>query len=201
MLTVLATAVLLSAQPLDEQPLATDVPQASQEHGVRLSTGFGRSAGALIGSAIGVVVTGALGGVVFVGGWLVMTGTQLSLEHGFLEAIIASCVTDVLGALLLVPLGAWLGHKVAGGQGNYAAALAGSGAGITVGAALITGAALLIDKHQGGSGALLLAAIGATTFIAGPLIGLELSHQASVPRVGLGPIAHGGGMVSLAWEI
>lgn len=223
MLTTLATVLLLSAQPEVHDPAPP--PLASATDGLRddvkgedvslTSTGPGRVGGALLGTLLAFHATTAASTLAFFAIWGA-TGMQgldfcfgsactPSDRTGLNVAIGVGLAIDALGAVFLLPLGAWLGHERAGGHGSYGAAVAGGAIGVAVAAGLITAGALVLStgaSGNSGSGAgLVLMAVGAVAPFAGAIVGVELSHQASLtPRVGVAP-ARGGGAISLSWAI
>jgi hypothetical protein len=118
---------------------------------------------------------------------------------GFWAAIGTGAALDVLGGVLLIPLGAWVGEQEAGGRGTYGAAVAGGAAGLAVAAACIAGGVGL-GFVQHWEGAVLMGA-GIAAALAGPVIGLEVSHHVrTAPRVGVAP-QRGGAAFSLSWAL
>lgn len=201
MLTTLTVFFLCAADPVAVDDLREDV---EQKH-VDLSSAPGRLSGALVGSVIGAAATLAVGAATFALLW-VGTGAQLNLfssggpNDGAGIAVIGSLAAYGLGAVLLTPLGTWLGHQLGGGEGNYGSAAAGGLCGLAAGAGLLL-AGITAANNGSPEGSYLLLALAAGATIAGPIIGVELSHRSNVlPKVGLAPTKNGGSL-SLAWEI
>jgi hypothetical protein len=227
MITTLTTLMLLAVEPQPEAPARpqaeapiTTAPSASTpSDSAQIDTAAPRGAapgqpsrigGALLGSAIGASATMVISAGVFYGLWS-LTGQHFCVvfcspgeNNTFTTAFLLGLAIDTVGTLVLVPLGAWLGHRLTGGQGDYGAAVAGSAIALVAGAVVVAAgiAALSSASNDGGrAGASTLIALGLAAPLAGTIIGVELSHNSKLaPHVGLAP-AKGGGMLSLAWSL
>jgi hypothetical protein len=161
----------------------------------------GRVAGALLGSFAGAIVAVGTSTAIFFG----LFGS--AWDAGALDGLVATAIAlDVLGAAFMMPLGAWVGHRLAGGNGSYASAVGGAAVSTLV-AGLVMALGIVVALGTDGlsqptervAPGIAITALGGVLGLLGPFVGLEVSNaSALVPRVAVSPIKRGG-MVMLAW--
>jgi hypothetical protein len=121
------------------------------------------------GAAGGALAGAAVGGVGYVTGFILSAAGGSTFESGCDFCNRTVLVGGLAGAAFGVPIGTWLGGRMMGGQGQFAAAMGGSMVGW--GGALL--GSMLLGEDAGGFAYALLALP-----VAGAAVGYELSHSA-----------------------